>query len=217
MRSDIMKVVIAITFVATLSPQLVFATTPSFSCSSSLVVSLDDGYYASCEGDFSFDDGVLQNDTKIRLTAGGFLNIGANASLIAPEINLYSTKIPISTGASIVAGYPSGIGFNNINSDTVNSTKTVLNDSTNLGLVFNTGAFILLGGNSQPNGLLTNGSLNDFGGNFVINSATGISTNPVQNNNSNFILVSSVPELPTYAMIILGLAFIGLAHTRRGH
>lgn len=94
MRLIISKTVIAISFMATFLPQMASATaSPNFSCSSNLVVSLENGYNASCDGDFSFTDGALQNDTSISLTAGGLLNIGTNASLNAPFINWSSKDI----------------------------------------------------------------------------------------------------------------------------
>ena len=81
MRLD--KSVSAIIVTLTLLPQLALAAEQSFSCSLNLVVSIDNGYSASCDGDLSFTDGVLQNDTSISLTAGGSLDIGANVSLYA--------------------------------------------------------------------------------------------------------------------------------------
>ena len=88
MRTTIFKTALAIGILATMFPQVVLATTPSFSCSSNLVISLDNGYSASCDGDFSFNDGVLHNDNSISLTAGGLLHIGENATLSSPFINL---------------------------------------------------------------------------------------------------------------------------------
>ena len=96
-RATISKTALAISILAAIFLQVALATTPSFSCSSNLVISLENSYSysASCDGDFAFTDGVLQNDTKISLTAGGFLNIGANASLIAPEVALISNNTSI--------------------------------------------------------------------------------------------------------------------------
>ncbi len=217
MRPIIIKTLIAIGVATTLFPQFVLATTPSFNCSTNLVVSLDNGYNASCEGDFSFTDGVLQNDTKISLTAGGFLNIGASASLIAPLVNLYSTNIFISNGAIIGAGYPPNVGFDGINLDAGKGSKVGQNYSPSLPVVINSGSSISLGENRQPNGLLTNGALSDVGGNLLIGSTVGFSINPVQNDNSIFTLISAVPEPLTYAMMILGLGFIGLARAHKTH
>ena len=72
MRTTISKTALAICILAAILPQVALATTPSFSCSSNLVISLDNGYSASCDGDFTFDDGVLQDNTSINLRAGGF-------------------------------------------------------------------------------------------------------------------------------------------------
>lgn len=94
MRSALIKTAIAISIMASFSPQIAFAiVSPSFSCSSNLVVSLDNGYSASCDGDFSFTEGLLENDISINLTASGLLNIGANASLNAPFISLNSKDV----------------------------------------------------------------------------------------------------------------------------
>lgn len=98
MRSTIiksaLKTALAVSLVLIFSIQMASATTSSsFYCSSNLVVSFDNGYSASCDGDFSFTDGLLQNDTSISLTAGGLLNINANASLNAPLISLTSDNI----------------------------------------------------------------------------------------------------------------------------
>lgn len=217
MRSFTLKTLVAISLVAILAPRLAFATSPSFSCSTNLVVSLDNGYSASCDGDFAFTDGVLQNDTKISLTAGGFLNIGASASLIAPLVNLYSTNIFISNGATIGAAFPPNVGFDGINLDAGKGSKVGQNYSPSLPVVINSGSSISLAENRQPNGLLTNGALSDVGGNLLIGSTVGFSTNPVQNINASFTLISAVPKPLTYAMMMLGLGFIGLARAHKTH
>lgn len=84
MRTTISITALAISMLAAIFPQAALATTPNFSCSSNLVISLDNGYSASCNGDFSFTDGVLDNDNSISLTAGGLLHIGENATLSSP-------------------------------------------------------------------------------------------------------------------------------------
>ena len=58
MRTTISKIALAICILVAIFPQVALATTPSFSCSSNLVISLDNGYSASCDGDFAFDDSV---------------------------------------------------------------------------------------------------------------------------------------------------------------
>lgn len=95
MRTPIPKICLIANLLALLTPQFATANvaSPSFSCSSNLVVSFENGYQASCDGDFSFTDGVLQNDTQISLIAKGFLDVGVNASLIAPHIYLSSPQI----------------------------------------------------------------------------------------------------------------------------
>ena len=117
MRTTISKTALAISILAAILPQAALATTPSFSCSSNLVISLDNGYSASCDGDFAFDDGVLQDNTLINLRAGGFLNIGKNASLYAPIINFYAKSISTDAGAIIDAGYRIDNSYGIINAD----------------------------------------------------------------------------------------------------
>lgn len=206
MRSISIKTVFAISVVAVLSPQLALATTPSFSCSSNLVVSLDNGYQASCDGDFSFTDGVLQNEVSINLSASGFLNIGTNTSLIAPAINLYSPNININAGAVIDASNPLNAGLGSISISAGKGRLAILDEPEKLPIVLNPGASIGFG-NSQLDGVL-----NNIGGVLVIKSPTVHITNSVLNPDSAiFTTVSPVPEPSTYAMVILGLATIGLS------
>lgn len=93
--------------VAAIFPVIASASveTLSFTCTSSLVVSQENGYHASCDGDFSFDSGTLRNDISIKLTSLGALNINSNVSLIAPLIELTSPMINIASGAVLNAGY----------------------------------------------------------------------------------------------------------------
>lgn len=88
-------------------PALAFASfeTLSFSCSSNLVVSQDNGYQASCDGDFSLESGTLRNEISIKLTSVGALNINMGVSLIAPFIELASPTIKLASGAVLDAGY----------------------------------------------------------------------------------------------------------------
>ena len=105
----------AISIASALFSQFALATSHGLSCNSNLVISLDNSYNASCDCDFSLVGGALQLNMPINLRSNGLLCIGKSASLIAPEINWYSTNISIGTGATIVAGYPLNSGFNNIN------------------------------------------------------------------------------------------------------
>ena len=57
------KIAIAISLGIALIPQLASATSLSFSCSSNLVISLDNGYSASCGADALIAEDVLQNKT----------------------------------------------------------------------------------------------------------------------------------------------------------
>ncbi len=210
MRSTIIKTVIAISVSFALFPQLASATTPSFSCSSNLVVSLDNGYSASCDGDFSFTDGVLQNDISISLTAGGFLNIGANASLIAPNISLISENI-IFNGTADVGAISLVIPSGNAQVNIANASifQTSVRDIVNWGqFEIGDGASVSFGSSSNPSSTV----LNRVGGSVVIkpNVIGGLITNTGINIvNSGGLIVSSVPEPSTYLMMILGLIPLG--------
>lgn len=87
-------------------PTIVFASEdgPSFSCSSSLVVSLEHGYQASCDGDFSFDNGALLSDTLISITASGQLNVGEQAILTAPNIRLSADDVIVQGRLNALGG-----------------------------------------------------------------------------------------------------------------
>lgn len=223
MRLTIIKTVITVSVAAALFPQLASATTPSFSCSSNLIVSLDKGYSASCDGDFSFMDGVLQNDTSISLTAGGFLDIGANASLIAPNISLISENIVISGSLSAPSG---NIFAGSMNSIIPSSTaqiklanqvilQTSIRDMINWGqFEIGSGASVSFNSGLNPSGTV----LNSVGGSIVIRPE--VTGNLIPNagaiiiTNASGIIVSSVPESSTYAMMILGLIPLSLMRKR---
>ena len=115
------KIAFTVSFITTCLSFNAFAASPSFSCSSNLVVSTYNGYQASCDGDFVFTDGAIASDISINLTATGLLNIGKNASLSSPFINLY--------GASIFVGgvlnAPSGNIVLSSNSTFVGATRQV--------------------------------------------------------------------------------------------
>ncbi|MDP3608891.1 MAG: PEP-CTERM sorting domain-containing protein [Methylophilus sp.] len=104
-----MRIISKLVFVAVLAilPAVASASvdTLSFSCSSNLEVSFENGYHASCGGDFTFDSGALIDDTSITLTSLGALNINSSVSLIAPYIKLSGPIINIAFGAVLDAGY----------------------------------------------------------------------------------------------------------------
>lgn len=93
MIAKMIKIAFTVSFLTTFLSYNAFAASPSFSCSSNLVVSTYNGYQASCDGDFVFTDGAIASDISINLTATGLLNIGENASLSSPFINLYGANI----------------------------------------------------------------------------------------------------------------------------
>ena len=201
----LIKSVFAFSLALTIFSPLASATSQSFSCSSNLVVSIDNGYSASCDGDLSFTDGVLKNIRSISLSAGGFLNIGANASLYAPVINLYSPNIHINTGAIFDTAY-----FNaSLISLDAGKRGLVVSDTPRLITVTEAGASVDLGSNTQPSGTLSNIE-NNAGGTLVIRSPAVEITNSVLNPNPTLTIVSSVPEPSIYALMVLGLAAIGL-------
>lgn len=218
-KSASIKTVLVISAFAALYPQLAIASTPSFSCSSNLVVSLDSGYKASCDGDFSFTDGVLQNDTSINLTANGFLSIGENAKLSAPIINLNSTDIIVSG----ILGAPNGI----VNLGSTGSTVLTNTAQVNVGsqiiltnqieiktkpqLIVNWEQLQITPGDSINIKSNTNTStvvINQIGGAIVLGSNSGISVTQALISQG---LITQVPEPSTYAMMLLGLASIGIS------
>ncbi|OQW70550.1 MAG: hypothetical protein BVN34_00735 [Proteobacteria bacterium ST_bin12] len=189
MRSTIIKTVIAISVSFALFPKLASATTPSFSCSSNLVISLDNVYNASCEGDFSFTDGVLQNDTSISLTAGGSIVIGSNFELASPIINLNADNIQIDgrisanlelNASTLPKGYLSSL-------DWQPSSGIVVTQDNSQTLSVKYLDLPLLPDLFKPY--------------------------PVSGGNIN--LVSQVPEPSNYALMLLGLATLGLKRKRK--
>lgn len=236
MRVISLKIITSICLVMAFFSQTVIATTsPSFSCSANLVVSLDNGYHASCDGDFSFTDGSLQNDMSISLTAGGFLNIGVNASLDAPFISLSSNDFFI--GGTLSA--PDGeIVISATNSIAIaSSAQTNIAGST----VFQTAPKAIIGGNALnilPGGSLSLGTINTSsnvlngisnqstykliirnvatsnGGSILLSNTNGVifPTGIVVGNNLSLdavtgpsLMVSNVPEPSSYFILFLGL------------
>lgn len=209
MRQIPIKTVFLISALAALIPQLAVAT-PSFSCSSNLVVSLDDGYQASCDGDFSFTDGVLQNNTSISLTAGGSLDIGTKSSLYAPLIDLYSPIININVGTIFDVTY---LNASNINIDAGKGSWGVSDKPSSSNTVLNPGASIDLGGNTQASGTLIN-----TGGTFVIKyPILKIAYSVFNPDNSIYVGVTPVPEPSAYALMVLGLATLGFTRKCNTH
>ncbi len=93
MIAKMIKIAFTVSFLTNFLYYNAFAASPGFSCSSNLVLSTYNGYQASCDGDFEFTDGAIASDISINLTAAGLLNIGENASLSSPFINLYGASI----------------------------------------------------------------------------------------------------------------------------
>ena len=192
------KTAIAISLGIALLPQLASATSLSFSCSSNLVISLDNGYRASCDGNFLFRDTKLQNNTAISLIPGSLLDVSDKKGLNTPLSNMN-----FNVGTLFNATYFNG---NNINIDAGKGSLAISKIPATLITVLNSGASIDLGGNTQQSGALINA-----GGALVIKSpALGI-RNSVLNQGSTFpTLLSPVPEPSTYALMVLGLAALGL-------
>ena len=118
MRLKIIKTAIIVSC-ATLFPPLASATSLSFSCSSNLVISLENGYNASCGSDILFAGDVLQNKTlnivepilnreplqiasNIQLQAGG--DIKASINIIEPKhiINGLGGSILLNSNSGLI-------------------------------------------------------------------------------------------------------------------
>jgi PEP-CTERM motif len=95
-------------FIAVLATLPIMATasvnSPSFSCTSNFVVSFENGYQASCDGDFTFDQGTLFNDKSISIKANGLLNVGEQAIFTAPNILLTANEIVIDGRLNALGG-----------------------------------------------------------------------------------------------------------------
>ncbi len=215
MRSATIKTALAISLGAVLFPQLASATSPSFSCSSDLMVSLDSGYSATCNGDFSFTDGLLQNDLSISLAATGYLTIGANASLLAPMITLTADSIQIfgnvastSPSTMLVADSKEIILSRII---TQNNPERVLNwEQLQIlpGREVDVGGDIVTSFNqTAPRPIITND-----GGSILLSSNSGLINNSGTSGNA---LITLVPEPSAYMMMILGLIPLGFMSKRK--
>ena len=117
MRLKIIKTAIIVSCAA-LFPPLASATSLSFSCSSNLVISLENGYSASCGADILFAGDVLQNKTLTiaePILNRESLQIASNIQLqagrdIKTSINIVETKPIInSLGGSILLNSNSGL------------------------------------------------------------------------------------------------------------
>ena len=126
MRFKIIKTAIVVSCVA-LFPPLASATSLSFSCSSNLVISLENGYNASCGADVLFAGVVLQNKTlnivepilnraplqiasNIELQAGRDIKTSINIVEPKPIINSLGGSILLNSNSGLIV---SGGGGNN--------------------------------------------------------------------------------------------------------
>ncbi|MES2579703.1 MAG: PEP-CTERM sorting domain-containing protein [Pseudomonadota bacterium] len=224
-KSASIKTAFLVSVFAALYPQLALATTPSFSCSSNLVVSLDNGYQASCDGDFSFTDGVLQNDVSINLTARGFLSVGENAKLSAPIINLNSTDIIVSGTLDA----PNGIVTLSSTESTVltNTAQVNVGSQINLSnqteiktkpqLIVNWEQFQITPGGSiniKSNTNTSNVVINQVGGAIVLAPLSGVLTLQANSSDKADWIVTQVPEPSSYAMMLLGVVTLLIKRRR---
>lgn len=194
-------------------------------------MSLDNGYQASCDGDFSFTDGVLQNDTSIKLTATGFLSVGEHAKLSAPIINLISKDIFLRGTLDA----PNGIvTLNSTDSTVVASTAQVNVASVNVAgqvslnkqvaiqpkpqqianweqFQLTPGGNIKFASNVNASGIV----IDRIGGAIALGPHSGISIMQANGVGNVSLLITQVPEPSSYAMMILGLASIGLSRKRK--
>ena len=126
MRLKIIKTAIIVSCAA-LFPPLASATSLSFSCSSNLVISLENGYSASCGAELLFAGVVLQNKTfnivepilnreplqiasNIQLQAGRDIKTSINIVEPKPFINSLGGSILLNSNSGLIV---SGGGGNN--------------------------------------------------------------------------------------------------------
>ena len=185
MRLTLIKIAVTISFMAIFLPQMASANaSPSFSCSSNLVVSLHNGYQASCDGDFTFTDGVLENEVSISLIAGGMLSIESNFELVTPILNLIANSIVVN--GRISQNYQ-------INANTLTTGDTKLNLLANVSI-----AYTLL----KPYPLPTK---------FQEIAIIGFNDTSSPDGDYDDYIVGEVPEPSSYILIMLGLATISFA------
>ena len=213
--------------VAAIFPAIASASveTHSFSCSSNLVVSQENGYEASCDGDFSFESGVLEDDTAIVLRAAGLLTIGHQALLKSPLITLdadrlalfgaVNTSVSLSLSPVVLPALDPKVVFAiNVKTQLGEfqlipevSSGAILTTGNNAYLAgTGVGSYPLLNGNIAPTqgGTLV---LSNTGGAIVTMGAGGVKVNP--------FMLASVPEPSNLSMLAMGLLGIGLVARRK--
>lgn len=221
--SKFVSVVVAAIFPAIASASV---DTLSFTCTSSLVVSQENDYQASCDGDFSFDSGKLFDVTSISLAAKGQLNIGEQAMLTAPDIRLFANNVNVYGSLSAPGGI---IEINSPNSVVFGVTAKLDIKSASLpvfgysdfyepklsmpyagSISLNSGADITSGSFNSSIGLLTGmqGGAIEIEAPSFLGVYSGSPAIPLS-------AVSQVPEPSNLSMLAMGLVGIGLVVRRK--
>ena len=194
-------------------------------CSGSLTSSLQDGASFACTGNFTLDGGTVTSDSLINISATGDLLLD-NLIFTAPNITFSVLSGMMTIGSGVVINSNSII----LAGDTaITITKGALinlllgsNNNIVAGKGFplgGGGAGILSAGDGgglnlgagSGNVLVLVGNLPLTGGTLVLGSGGFLTMGG--NPNSPAVVLSAVPELSTYAMMLLGV--LGLAGIRR--
>lgn len=216
--------------------QASFLDAVTYSCSSSLTFGSGAGDEATCSGDFSLSDGVLNNSSYIKLNALGKLTFAGAISLTAPLIELSAASILLNgslasfraDNLSFSAGDISNQGILNLNFDLLitpigirpiggSSNATISNGTISNGSGLNRG-----GGNFTGDILerphfepIIYEPINSIGGNIVDTGLAG-QIQLIQLPLVGVItLLSPVPEPTSYALLLAGLSLIGFAARKK--
>lgn len=212
--------------VAAIFPVIASASveTLSFTCTSSLVVSQENGYHASCDGDFSFDSGVLQDDTAIALRAAGLLTIGHQVLLKSPRITLDADRVALYGAVNTSVSLPLFPVILPAQDAKINFPSHLQAQIAEFQVIpeLNSGAILTTGNNAYLAGIgvgsypLLNGNLAPTqGGTIVLTNSNGVIVSMDGSTFTNPALIASVPEPSHLSMLALGLLGIGLVARRK--
>ena len=224
-----MHIISKFSFVTVLSilPAIASASleTPSFSCSANMEVSVENGYQVSCDGDYSFDSGVLENDTAIVLRATGMLTIGHQVLLKSPFITLDADSIHFFGAANTLTPLQLSTQALPIQDNKVIFASNLKTQIAAFDLIpeINSGAIQTLGNKAYLGRVevgsypLLNGSLSPSrGGTLVLSNANGVIV-PMNASGAEVspTITTSVPEPSSLSLLAMGLFCVGLVVRRK--